>query len=77
MGEPDPLVYDRHNIIRAYARLDEFAGIVGAKGMTKTQKIRIPDPHVHRYREEYDSDCRDLLEYWDWKHSPLREADSE
>jgi hypothetical protein len=76
VGESDLLVYDRHNIIYAYGALDGFAKILSTKAMMRTEKIRVPDPHVHCYREEYDSDCRDLLEYWEWKQSPLRDADS-
>ena len=75
IGEPDLLVYDRHNVIYAYGALDGFKTILTREGLTESPKIKVPSPHVHYYIQEYDADCRALLESSNWEHSPLREQD--
>jgi hypothetical protein len=75
IGGPDLLVYDRHNVIYAYGSLDKFKRILTTAGLAETTSIKIPDPHVHYYNQEYDADCRTLLKYWNWQHFPLGEND--
>jgi hypothetical protein len=75
IGESDLLVYDRHNLIYAYGDLDKFKRILRKEAFTETPRIKIPSPHVHHYNQDYDADCRALIEYWGWQHSPLLEQD--
>jgi hypothetical protein len=74
---PDLLVYDRHNVIYTYGSLEKFKSILMAEALKETQLIKIPSPHVHHYNKKYDADCRALLEYWSWHHSPLRHQDED
>ena len=77
IGEPDLLVYDRHNLIYTYGGLDKFKRILTTEALAETPRIKIPSPHVHYYHKKYDADCRALLKYWSWRRSPLREQDEE
>ncbi len=58
IGEPDLLVYDRHNLIYAYGSLEKFQAILTTEGLAETPSIKIPSPHVHYYNQKYDADCR-------------------
>ena len=75
MEEPDLLVYDRHNLTYAYGDLEKFKKVLATAGLAETPSIKIPSPHVHYYHGEYDANCKTLLGYWDWRHSPLLELD--
>jgi len=77
IGEPDLLVYDRHNLIYSYGRLEHFKKILETKGIAETPQVKIPSPHVHYYHEEFDENESQLLKYWDWKRSPLRNQDTQ
>jgi hypothetical protein len=77
IGEPDLLVYDRHNLIDAYGRLEDFKRTLTIMALAETPQIKIPSPHVHYYNAGYDDDCRALLRFWNWQHSPLREQDED
>jgi hypothetical protein len=77
IGEPDLLVYDRHNLIYAYGRLDDFKKILTTRALAEGPKAKIPSPHVHCYNAKYDDDCRALLGHWNWQRSPLREQDDD
>jgi hypothetical protein len=77
IGEPDLLVYDRHNLVYAYGRLEHFKKILEAKAIAETQQVKIPSPHVHYYHEEYDQDESRLLGHWNWKRSSLRNQDTD
>jgi hypothetical protein len=75
MSNADQLVYDRHNVIYAYGRLEEFQRIALGRGLSKVETVRFPSPHTHNYHAELDFDERNVLQYWDWKRSALRESD--
>jgi hypothetical protein len=77
IGEPDLLVYDRHNMIYSYGRLEHFKKILETKAIAETPQVKIPSPHVHYYHEEFDENENQLLRYWDWKRSPLRNQDTQ
>lgn len=71
----DLIVYDRHNVLYAYGNLQSFEEIVLHSNMKKVADVRFPDPHAHCYNSEFDKDQTDLLNYWEWKRSPLHPAD--
>ncbi|MGO4449631.1 hypothetical protein AB4Y96_11935 [Phyllobacterium sp. TAF24] len=68
------LVYDQHNVIYAYgdtARYIEFLKQIGFK----EDSVRIPVPHSHYYHAQNDKFEDELMEYWEWKWSPLQPSD--
>jgi len=69
------LVYDQHNVIYAYGPLESFKGSLASLGLREVPAIRFPDPHVHNYRAEFEADPDALLDYWEWKVTPLTEHD--
>ena len=78
IGPPDKsslLVYDRHQILFAYGPLDFFELVLNENGLQEMDEVRLPDPHVHRYNEEFDLQAVELLNYWPWKYSPLQPSD--
>jgi hypothetical protein len=77
IGEPDFLVYDRHNLIYAYGRLEHFKKVLGAKAVSEVPQVGIPSPHVHCYHKECDEYENQLFKYWNWKQFPLRDQDTE
>ena len=76
IGDPDLLVYDRHNLIYAYGRLEYFKKILEKKATVKVEEVKIPSPHVHHYHKKHDEDADELLRYWNWKWAPLRDQDT-
>jgi hypothetical protein len=77
IGEPNLLVYDKHELIYAYGQLDGFKKILNTQAIVEVPEITIPSPHIHYYHQEYDEEERRLLGYWNWMRSPLREQDDE
>jgi hypothetical protein len=78
VGSPDKsflLVYDRHQILFAYGPLDSFKSVLVENGLQEADEVRLPDPHVHRYNQEFDLQAADLLGLWSWKQFPLQDSD--
>lgn len=71
----DLIVYDRHNVLYAYGNLSRFEEIALGLNLKKVEEIRYPDPHAHYYNGEFDQAQTDLLNYWEWRHTPLRPGD--
>lgn len=69
------LVYDQHNVIYAYGSLEEFKRLLRETGFAEAPEVRLPVPHSHRYNSEYDSEERALIDYFQWKLTPLQEDD--
>jgi len=69
------LVYDRHNVIYAYGPLQQYEQMLRAKGFEQTQEVLFPAPHSHHYNSEYDGEEDALVDYFQWKQSPLQEDD--
>jgi hypothetical protein len=69
------LVYDRHQVIYAYGQLESFEAVLDENGLQQTAEIRFPDPHVHRYNQEFDEQAANLMNYWMWKQFPLQDSD--
>jgi hypothetical protein len=72
---PDTLVYDRHNVIYAYGRLPEFERIVSNRGLSRVEDVKFQSLHTHNYNAAFDTDEQELLQYWPWVRSPLRDND--
>jgi hypothetical protein len=78
MGSADKsslLVYDRHQVIYAYGQLETFEAVLDGSGLQQTTEVRFPEPHVHRYNQEFDQQAADLMDYWQWKQFPLQDSD--
>jgi hypothetical protein len=75
VSDSGQLVYDRHNVIYAYGPLLEFENVLLGRGLANAEFVRFPSPHTHNYHAAFDQDERDVLHFWHWKRSPLRESD--
>jgi hypothetical protein len=69
------LVYDRHQILFAYGPLDSFKSVLIENGLQEANEVRLPDPHVHRYNQEFDLQATDLMKFWSWTQFPLQDSD--
>jgi len=69
------LVYDRHQVLYAYGPLDKFKTVLYESGLQETTEVLLPDPHVHRYNQQFDRQAADLMNYWSWKPFPLQDSD--
>lgn len=69
------LVYDKHNVIYAYGPLPEFEGVLASRGLKNVEVVRFPSPHVHNDNSVFDDEQQQVLQYWGWKRTPLRESD--
>jgi hypothetical protein len=76
MSLPDAatLVYDNHDVIYAYGPLARYRAVLANRGFRESP-VQIPDPHQHRYNQEFDGTERALIEYWGWRHFPLQPGD--
>lgn len=70
------LVWDRRNIIYAYGPLPHFEHELGSIGF-RPGSIKIPAPHEHHYRQEYDADAAAILSHFEWHQSPLQPGDDD
>jgi hypothetical protein len=68
------LVYDRHNIIYVYDDINKITDMLEKKNFKKAE-IKLPFPHMHMYNSENDIFEKEIMEYWDWIYSPLKEDD--
>jgi hypothetical protein len=68
------LVYDQHNVIYAYGPLQHFEQVLRNMGLTEGG-VAFPEPHAHNYNAKYDEEERRILDYWEWRQSPLMEGD--
>lgn len=75
MSSADLLVYDHHDVIYAYGALTEYENVLAGRGLENVESVRFPSPHTHNYHAVFDQAERDLLRYWHWARSPLREED--
>lgn len=68
------LVYDRHQCIYAYGDLDAYERVLRARGFRPGQ-AELPVPHTHHYHAQFDDAEDEVMAYWAWRHSPLRDGD--
>ena len=67
------LVYDRHDIIYSYGKDEAVIALLEDRGFGDGE-LKIPDPHVHCYNEEFEEQADAIMRYFDWKKSPLQEG---
>ena len=72
----DVLVWDRHNTIYGYGSLDSLAGRLRSLSFDEAVQPDLGD-HMHHYRAEFDADAAEVLEAFDWLHTPLRQEDEQ
>jgi hypothetical protein len=70
------LVWDRHNLLHAYGPTDALTAALRRLGFTDGEP-KIPIPHAHSYREEFDDDAHAVLDALEWVHGPLRSGDKQ
>jgi hypothetical protein len=75
-GNESFIVWDRHNRVFAYGRSAEFVAALQGMGF-ESGEIRVPSPHSHHFRSEFDSEAGALLAALDWTHMPLRPEDEQ
>ena len=76
LTEQATVVWDRHNLIHAYGRLDRYCEQLRGLGF-RTGQPSIPHPHMHHYRNECDEQARALLAGREWRFSPLQPGDEQ
>ena len=69
-------VYDRHNVIYAYGPLEQSKKILVDRGL-KEGVVRFPSPHSHNYNSQFDDQEREVLQYWEWRRTPLEDSDDQ
>jgi hypothetical protein len=74
--ENGTVVWERHNLLYAYGRVDGFVRELRALGFNAAAPS-IPTPHSHSYHPELDTDARDLLTSLEWSWSKLRPEDEQ
>ncbi|TDS84995.1 hypothetical protein EDF71_10189 [Comamonas sp. JUb58] len=70
------IVWDRHDQIFAYGPIGRYQERLNALGF-ELGDPRIPVPHQHHYREEFDVDAKALLVSLPWTYSALRPEDAQ
>jgi len=74
--EDAKIVWDRHNLLFAYGPTERFAVKLRELGFGVGQ-AKVPDPHLHHYRPEFDKQAADLLGALKWTRSPLKPEDEQ
>jgi len=69
------LVYDKHNVIYVYDDIDKITNFLKKKNFND-MKVKFPVPHTHMYNAENDMFEKEILEYFNWRVSPLQENDN-
>ena len=59
------LVLDEHDLIYAYGPLHRFEQVLRERGYTSGDP-QVPNPHEHRYSQQYDQLEQDLRRLWAW-----------
>jgi hypothetical protein len=72
--EPSTLVYDQHQLLLLYGRLDAYQPVLRAAGMGEGPVI-VPEPHRHLVHEVYDAVENDLFGSRGWIWNPLEPED--
>ena len=75
-AEKATVVWDRHDQLFAYGPVEKYSAELNALGFTEGE-TKIAFPHQHHYRPEFDAYAAELLEFFPWSYSPLREGDEQ
>lgn len=68
------LVYDHHNVIYIYDDIEKSSQYL--KKHFSMEPITFPVPHTHMYNADNDKLEKDIMNYWEWQKSPLKEQDT-
>jgi hypothetical protein len=74
--EPSTLVYDQHQLLLLYGRLDAYAAVLRAAGMDEGP-VLTPEPHRHLVHDAFDAAENDLFASMGWGWNPLEPEDEE
>lgn len=72
----ETLVWDRHDLLYAYGNQDGFRSALEGLGFGEGIP-EIPSPHSHHYHADLDRQAAQILESFEWRHSPLRPEDEQ
>jgi hypothetical protein len=75
-AEPSTLVYDQHQVLQLYGRLDAYLPVLRAAGMDEGPVV-IPERHRHEWHAAFDADEHALLSEQAWSWNPLEPEDEE
>ena len=70
------LVYDNHDIIHCYGPVQIFSTILENNGLKAVEVIQHVGPHGHRYNDEFDNCEEEVLNFFEWRKSPLQPQDA-
>jgi hypothetical protein len=74
--EPSTLVYDQHQLLLLYGRLEPYAAVLRAAGMDEGP-VLTPEPHRHLVHEAFDAAENELFASMAWGWNPLEPEDEE
>jgi hypothetical protein len=72
--EPSTLVYDQHQLLLLYGRLDAYQPVLRAAGMGDGPVV-LPDAHEHLCHDRFDLAENELLSSRSWTWYPLEPGD--
>lgn len=75
-AEPSTLVYDQHELLYLYGRLDAYQPVLRAAGMGQGPVV-LPADHRHESHEAFDAEEQALLGALAWTWNPLEPGDEE
>jgi hypothetical protein len=75
-AEPSTLVYDHHDLLLLYGRLDAYQAVLRAAGMGEGPVV-LPPEHRHEAHDALDAEEQALMGALDWTWNPLEPGDEE
>ena len=72
--EPSTLVYDQHEVLYLYGRLDAYATVLRSAGMDEGPVV-LPPEHRHDSFDEFDATEQRLMSHLAWTWNPLEPED--
>ena len=72
--EPSTLVYDQHQVLYLYGRLDAYAAVLRRAGMDEGPVV-IPSEHRHDSHDAFDATEQRLMAHFRWTWNPLEPED--
>ncbi len=75
-AEPSTLVYDQHDLLYLYGRLDAYQAVLRAAGMGEGP-VEVPPGHRHESHDGFDAAEQELMGALDWTWNPLEPEDEE
>jgi hypothetical protein len=73
-AEPSTLVYDQHQLLLLYGRLDQYLPVLARAGMGEGP-VLVPAEHRHASHDDLDAAEHALMAHWGWTWNPLEPGD--